>query len=403
MYQPLHSKIRTILNSVQLFMQRNLILIALAIGCCGLSLTVRAVTPAPDGGYAGFNTAEGTNALFSLTTGLFNTAIGGQALKLDTTGSSNTAVGVNALVLTTTGQENTAVGQGALGNNATGIRNTAVGLQALGHNTTSGNTAVGYQALLANTTGTSNNAIGFRALSLNTTSSFQNAHGTNALVRATGGLNNAFGDNALANVTTGTQNTAFGDLAGLSLTTGNGNVCIGASVFGVAGETNITRIRNINLTPNNTGMFVEVDNQGKLGFVTSSRRYKHDIEAMDKESEVLFSFKPVTYHYNGDINPSHGKVFGLIAEDVAKACPDLAVRNAQGEIEAFRTDSVNAMLLNEFLKEHRRVQDLKETVAKQEKEIRSLAVTLKEATAQIQKVNARLDANKPAPRMVANQ
>ena len=143
---------------------RGLLLIPLVLACFGLSPAVRAVTPAPDGGYPGFNTAEGQNALFSLTTGIFNTAIGGQALKSDTTGGSNTAVGVNALVFNTTGSKNTAVGQGALGSNTTSTLNVAVGFQALGKNTTGvNNNALGFQALFNNTTGSGNIALGMNA------------------------------------------------------------------------------------------------------------------------------------------------------------------------------------------------------------------------------------------------
>jgi trimeric autotransporter adhesin len=398
---------------------RGLLLIPVLLACFALSPGAQAVVPPPDGGYPGSNTAEGTQALQNLTTGVWNTALGFQALFSDTTGSSNTATGVRALLnnnganntatgvlalgANTSGFNNTAVGWSALTTNSTGAHNTAVGVNALFRNTTaSGNTAVGRDALFANTTGFSNNAFGRGALDANTTGPFNNAHGNGALGDNINGLgNNAFGDFALGNNVTGDSNTAIGDLAGINIT-GNGNVCIGASIFGVAGESNTTRIRNIGTTPLNTGMFVEVDANGKLGFITSSRRHKHDIEPMGDASEALYALKPVTFRYNGDIDPAHVKMFGLIAEDVAQVNPELAVRNAEGEIIAIRFDSINAMLLNEFLKEHRRVEELQATIAQQQKGMEVLTAQLKEQAAQIQKVSAQLEASKPAPQVVVN-
>ena len=149
-------------------------------------------------------------------------------------------------------------------------------------------------------------------------------------------------------------------------------------------------------------MFVQVDADGKLGFVTSSRRYKHDIEPMDKASEALYALKPVTYRYNGDIDPAHVKMFGLIAEDVAKVSPDLAVRNAKGQVDAIRFDSINAMLLNEFLKEHRKVEDLETIITKQQKEMETVIARLKEQESKIQKVSAQVELDRAAPQTVAN-
>jgi hypothetical protein len=398
---------------------RGLLLIPVLLACFALSPGAQAVVPPPDGGYPGSNTAEGTQALQNLTTGVWNTALGFQALFSDTTGSSNTATGVRALLnnnganntatgvlalgANTSGFNNTAVGWSALTTNSTGAHNTAVGVNALFRNTTaSGNTAVGRDALFANTTGFSNNAFGRGALDANTTGPFNNAHGNGALGDNINGLgNNAFGDFALGNNVTGDSNTAIGDLAGINIT-GNGNVCIGASIVGVAGESNTTRIRNIGTTPLNTGMFVEVDANGKLGFITSSRRHKHDIEPMGDASEALYALKPVTFRYNGDIDPAHVKMFGLIAEDVAEVNPELAVRNAEGEVIAIRFDSINAMLLNEFLKEHRKVEELQATVAQQQKGMEVLTAQLKEQAAQIQKVSAQLEAIKPATKVVVN-
>jgi len=400
---------------------RGLLLIPVLLVCFALSPGTQAVVPPPGGGYPGSNTAVGTQALQSLTTGVWNTALGFQTLFSDTTGSSNTATGVRSLfsnvngvqntatgVLTlagnTSGINNTANGWAALNGNVNGSNNTAVGVNALFHNNASFQTAVGRDALFANTVGAENVAVGYKALAANTTAGFSVAVGFQALDVATGGQNTAVGDNALGNVTTGARNTALGDLAGVGLTTGSNNVYIGVFQSApAANESNTTRIRNIATTPLNTGMFVEVDANGKLGFITSSRRYKHDIEPMGDASEALFALKPVTFRYNGEIDPAHAKMFGLIAEDVAKVSPNLAVRDAKGEVVAIRSDSINAMLLNEFLKEHRRVEELQATVAQQQKGMEVLTAQLKEQAAQIQKVSAQLETSKPAPKVVVNR
>jgi hypothetical protein len=161
---------------------------------------------------------------------------------------------------------------------------------------------------------------------------------------------------------------------------------------------------------------------GALGYtaIVSSRRYKEDIKPMDKASEALLALKPVTFRLRGELDPSHRPQWGLIAEDVEKVNPDLVDRNNKGEVESVRYDMVNAMLLNEFLKEHRKVEkqeatitQLKSTVAQQmkefqttaahqEKEIKSLTASLKEQAAQIQKVSAQVELNKTTPRRVVN-
>jgi hypothetical protein len=355
--------------------------ILLALVYFAFSQTAQALLPAPkpDGGYPGWNTAEGEDALFNLTTGGFDTAIGGYALYVDTTGTANTAVGAFALALNRSGNQNVAVGQGALGNN-TGVGNVAVGFKALVSNENSGNSsqAFGFQALFTQ-------RVAFR--------------------------NNGFGSNALYNNLTGSDNTAIGHEAGLNIK-GNGNVDIGAGVGGVASESNTTRIRNIGTTLL-TGQFVQVDATGKLGYIASSRRYKDEIKPMDKASEALFALKPVTFRYKGDIDPAHVKMFGLIAEEVAEVNPDLVVRNAKGEVDTIRFDSINAMLLNELLKEQRKVQgmevivaqqkkDFEATIAQREKEIKSLTASLRGQATQIQKVSAQLEASKPAPQVVNN-
>jgi hypothetical protein len=367
-----------------------------ALACFAVFPRAQAVVPAPDGGYPGRNTAEGENALFSLTTGASNTAIGFIALASNTTGDFNTAEGSNALVTNTTGFQNTATGANALFSNTTGSENTANGVNTLFRNTTGfQNAATGVQALFSNTTGFHNAAAGFQALFSNTTGNHNTADGDNALVHnTTGVLNTAVGGHALDQNITGSSNVALGFQAGFNIT-GNGNVCIGENIFGVAGESNVTRIGNIGSTAQANGVFVTVGAGGKLGFQVSSRRYKDDIKPMDKASEALFALKPVNFRYKREIDPARSPDFGLIAEDVATVNPNLVARDEDGKIVTVRYQAVNAMLLNEFLKEHRKVEDLEANAARQQKQIEAL-------TAGLQKVSAQLEASKPAPQVVQN-
>ena len=356
-------------------LRRAFIVIPLVLMCFALSPRVRAVTPAPDGGYPGANTAEGTDALFSLTSGIDNTALGFEALFHITAGNFNTAQGFRALFRNTTGFQNTATGVNALITNTTGRSNTANGVNTLFRNTTGfQNAATGVQALFSNTTGFHNTAAGFQALLFNTTGNHNTADGDNALVHNTTGNFNtdtANGAHALDHNTTGSSNVALGFQAGFDIT-GSGNVCIGKNVLGLAGENNVTRIRNIGSTAQANGIFVTVGAGGKLGFQMSSRRYKEDIKPMDKASEALFALKPVSFRYKQEIDPARSPDFGLIAEDVATVNPDLVARDEEGKIVTVRYQAVNAMLLNEFLKEHKKVEeqqatiaDLKSTVAQQ--------------------------------------
>jgi Chaperone of endosialidase len=353
-----------------------------ALACFALSPTMRAVVPPPDGGYPGGNTAEGQHALLSLTSGTFNTAVGLYALLHLTSARFNTAVGAGAL-FTNVGSENTATGAGALLNNTTGGNNTANGESALFYNTTGGgNTAVGAQALSNNTTGGNNTANGLDALRNNTTGTFNTANGVNAL------LNNA----------TGNENTALGGEAGRDQTTGSGNVYIGRAMVGVAGESNKTYIRNINTTTvsGGTADSVTVDlGTGLLGHATSSRRYKEEIEPMDQASEALYQLKPATFRYKKEIDRTQALSFGLIAEEVAEVNPDLILRDSAGKPETVRYDAVNAMLLNEFLKEHRKNEEQEATIARLQKQIETL-------TAGLQKKSAEIELSKSAPQTVLN-
>ena len=137
---------------------------------------------------------------------------------------------------------------------------------------------------------------------------------------------------------------------------------------------------------------------GRLGTSTSSRRFKEAIKPMDARSEALFSLRPVTFRYKKGVDPEDPariSEFGLIAEDVEKVNPDLVVHDKEGKPYSVRYDQVNAMLLNEFLKAHRRMEDL-------DKRIEELSIQLKQQAAQIQKVNAQLELNKTAPQTVLN-
>jgi Chaperone of endosialidase len=341
------------------------------------------------------NTAHGWSSLFSNTTGSFNTANGKEALFANTEGERNSAFGWNALKLNTTGTDNTADGYQALYSNTTGNQNTANGSQALMSNTADGNTATGFQALLNNDRGQANVANGLQALYSNTTGTENTADGAYALYfNTTGSFNTANGLLALFHNTTGRENTAVGDSAGLNLTTGDGNVCIGYDVRGVAGEFNTTRIRNIySSLASERAVFVNSDN--KLGTLFSTRRVKDDIKPMDKASESILALKPVTFRYKKELEPNRAIHFGLVAEEVAEVNPDLVILDAGGKPESVRYEAINAMLLNEFLKEHKKVEKLEAT-------LEAVNGQLQEQAAQIQKVTAQIEATKPLPHLVLN-
>ena len=342
-------------------------------------------------------TGIGAAALLNNTTAAFNTAIGADALEENTIGEDNTAIGADALAQNTTGHGNTAIGEDTLYSNTTGRDNTAIGIGSLFSNTTgNGNTAIGVFALLNNITGHDNTANGFGALGQNTIGTGNTANGSGALPSNTTGSNNtANGDNALGNNTIGNNNVALGNGAGSSATTGSSNVYVGAGMQGVAGENNACYIASIFGQTSANGIPILINPNNKLGTATSSKRFKEDIESMDKASEALFSLKPVTFRYRKEIDPQGTSQLGLVAEDVEKVNPNLVVRDKEGKPYSVRYDQVNAMLLNEFLKEHSTVQELK-------KEIATLIATVKEQAAQIQKVSAQLEASKAAPRVVAN-
>jgi len=212
----------------------------------------------------------------------------------------------------------------------------------------------------------------------------------------------------LANNTTGSNNIAVGKNAGVNLTSGSSNIDIGN--VGVAGESKIIRIGKQGLQTNTyiagisgvtvpTGVPVIVDADGHLGTTTSSVRFKEDIKPMDTASEAIVRLKPVTFRYKHDLDPVGIPQFGLVAEDVEKVNPDLVARDEQGKPYTVRYEAVNAMLLNEFLKEHRKVEKLESTVAQQHKDFETAVAELK---GQIQKVSAQLELSKAAPQVVNN-
>ena len=234
----------------------------------------------------------------------------------------------------------------------------------------------------------------------------------------TGSNNTANGLNALFGNTTGGSNIALGSGAGLSVTTANNVIAIGSGGQNVSNSCYIGRIySNVQPQVGTDPDLVTINSDGRLGRANvSSRRYKHDIQPMHTASEAIYALKPVSFRYHKQYDRTQTIAFGLIAEEVAEVIPDLVGRNPEGQPESVRYDQVNAMLLNEFLKEHRRVEelnstvatklatiaDLKSTVAQQQKGMEVLTARLNEQAAQIQKVSSQLEARKPAPQVVNN-
>ena len=427
-------KIKTTISSL---------LIAFALVCFALPQRTQAVGPDTDGSIPGSNNGEGVGVLVNRTGGVWNTGTGFEALNHLTAGNQNTATGLRALTNDTNGGYNTATGVLSLFSNTSGFFNSATGAYALANNISgSYNTANGYGALYRST-GDDNTATGFAALNHNTTGVRNTATGSQALFSNTGAGNTANGYGALVSNTTGVQNTAngfealfsnttgvgnigLGSGAGNSVTTANNVICIGAvSGANVSGSCFIANIYGVT-TISPTTLPVVVSINGQLGTVPSSGRFKNEIRPMDKVSEAILALKPVTFHYKSDNTGT--PQFGLIAEEVAAVNPDLVVRDEKGEIYTVRYDAVNAMLLNEFLKEHRAflkeqrqveeqgrkakeqeatITQLKSTVAQQQKSFQSKLAEqdqqIKALTSGLQQVSAQLEANKPASQVVLNK
>lgn len=347
------------------------------------------------------NTAMGADALSSNTTGAANTAVGFEALNRNVTGSDNTAVGSQALLQLTTGMHNTACGSLALALNTEGEGNTGLGFDALNNNTIGGgNTATGSGALFSNTSGSSNTSTGLSSLIANTTGSSNTAHGLLAL-----------GGN-----TTGSNNIALGVAAGLNLTTGDQNIDIGNS--GVAGESNTIRIGTAgNQTATyiagirNSGLAVAtavgITTDGRLGVRASSKLYKNSIKPMSDASEAILSLQPVSFLYKKELDPKEIPQFGLVAEEVARISPDLVIYDEEGRPFTVRYDAVNAMLLNEFLKEHQKgaardaiIARLQAALVGQSEAIAALTKRLEAQAAQLREVNEQLELNRATPLLV---
>jgi hypothetical protein len=378
------------------------------------------------------NTANGYEALYSNTTGDYNTAVGDSALYANTAGEENTAIGFEALTDNTAGSNNVANGYQALHNNTTSDGNVAVGYQALqnGLNVNNGvangfSVAVGYQALQHSTADSGAVAVGASALQTDTAINNNNLDGghcdntaigyialtknsglENTAVGAwtlgsysenTGNGNTAVGSWALSGYygnLTGSNNVALGYLAGSTITSGNNNIDIGNE--GVAGDNNAIRIGNPGTQsttiiagiwegslPGTQGTPVYVDAGGHLGTVKSSARFKEDIKSMADASEALYALRPVTFRYRPAIDPTGAPQFGLVAEEVDQVEPDLVVRDNKNQVYTVRYEAVNAMLLNEFLKEHRTVETQETEIQGLKQQHNSLAERLNELQAAV--------------------
>ena len=384
-------------------------------------------TPAPEAGYL-----RGSVALFALACFAVlppaqadcregcdvsgsNTFLGNDAL-LNNLGGNNTAVGANTLFWNTAGSDNTAVGYNALINNNginsnESVNNTAIGVVSLQNNTTGhDNTAAGVDALGLNTTGIYNTAVGAEAGFANSTGSQNTAIGYSASVGASGDNNVAVGTHASAG-NNGSNNIALGPSAGVSLGSGSNNIDIGSPGAGNdAGKIRIgtrsvhrnTFIAGISGVTVPTGVSVLIDNTGHLGTATSSARFKDDIKPMDKTSEAILALKPVTFRYKQELDPEGIPQFGLVAEEVQKVNPNLVVRDEEGKPYSVRYEQVNAMLLNEFLKEHRKVEELEANAAQQQRNLAEQQKRIDALNAGLQKVSVQLELNKPRPQTVLN-
>jgi hypothetical protein len=389
----------------------GLLVTPLLLACFALLPRVQA---APDpAAIPGGNTRDGAGSLASRTTGINNSAFGTNALNKLTMGNNNAAQGNSALVTLTDGNKNTALGVLALRLNIHGDNNTAVGYKALYNNTSGINVAVGTQALYSNTIGAGNTGLGYQALFSSNTND-NTAIGFQALYFNIGGeANTAVGAGALLRNSVGGGNIALGINAGFSLT-GSNNICIGN--IGIADDEDTIRIGTGAFQTRTfiagisgvavTGATVVVNGSGQLGVAASSERFKDQIKPMDKASEAILALKPVTFHYKQQIDPKGTPQFGLVAEDVEKINPDLVTRDAKGEIYTVRYDQVNAMLLNEFLKEHRKVEEQEATIAQLKQDFQSKFTEqqkqIKALTSGLEKVNNQLELSKPAPQMVGN-
>jgi hypothetical protein len=326
-----------------------------------------------------------------VSTGNRNTALGETALASNTSGSDNTAVGSDACFSTTSGGANTGVGSFALFSNTTGIANAALGASALNANTTgSANSALGADSLNDNTTGGSNTAVGFDALFGNTTGSNNSALGANALGNASGSGNIAVGASAGINIGSGSNNIDIGNHA-----PGNesNTIRIGSSTQ------TATFLAGVNGVTVSSGSEVFVDSNGQLGTVTSSIRFKDDVDDMGDASRNLMKLRPVTFHYKaGYDDGSHLLQYGLVAEEVAKVYPALVQYDAKGQPLTVRYHWINAMLLNEVQKQHANAEAQQARVGELLFQVADQKAQLEQQEARIQRLEALLTREAPAPK-----
>jgi hypothetical protein len=369
-------------------LRRVFLLIPLMLVCFGFT-SLRAVTPPPDGGYGTRNTAEGSDSLFSLTTGAWNSSFGFRALYRNATGVRNTALGYQALYNTNgpynvSGLDNVAVGANALFSNTVGNGNIAIGSYALYQNTTgSNNIAIGNHAL-RNFNGNGNTVVGDSFASDPDNVSVGRSPVTDCRLGVLSHGVQYAAINAEGDVEVGQYLPNGGCLNIPDLTTDTVHINAKTAVY----------VRAVYGNPI-AGSPVNIDSNGQLGVATSSKRFKNQVKPMNKASEAILALKPVTFCYKPELDPKGTPQFGLIAEEVAKINPDLTTRDREGKPYTVRYDAVNAMLLNEFLKEHRKVEQ-------QQKQIDVLAAQLEKQAALIQRVSDRVELNKSAAQVVEN-
>ena len=258
------------------------------------------------------------------------------------------------------------------------------------------NTATSVSALYSNTTGYYNVANGVSALFCNVVGHDNTAEGFQALLKNKGSSNIGIGSNAGANLTSGSNNIDIGNLSvagdAAKIRIGKQGTQTATYIAGIYGKT----------VASGTKVAVMIDSTGKLGTVVSSARFKHEIKPMDKASEAILALKPVTFRYKEELDPDGMPQFGLIAEEVEKVNPDLVVRDEDGKVNTVSYEAVNAMLLNEFLKEHRKVEELRAIIAKQDATNAQQQKHIEALTVGLQKITAQLESGKPAPRVAIN-
>jgi len=291
----------------------------------------------------------------------------------------------------TEGTDNIAIGNEALWTNDTGSYNIVLGRDALSSNQSgSNNIAVGYQTMYSNHNGTDNTAVGEASLLLNTS----------------GNGNTSIGVGALYDNASGNNNTALGAYAGINVSSASNVICIGADGADASDTTWIGNIYGVT-TQSGTTAQVVISDDGQLGTLASSERFKTEIASMDRASEAILALRPVTFRYKRDTKGT--PQLGLIAEEVAEVNSALVLPDKDGKPYTVRYDAVNAMLLNEFLKEHRKNEEqqaiiarLKSTMEKQEAANAHQQKQIEALTAGLQKVSAQLELNKTAPQTVLN-